>query len=147
MKSKPNTTLPEGAKKILSKYRREIGSWAEMEYDAHVMRYGIKWLRVKGGFSGSGDREDWVADLPHGTLSVSKKGSSGFRLDPFTEVAGSFEDAIQNELKRAYANLKEDRTEAISNLRAVNDSIKTLTLARTKAALARTKAALERSRR
>ena len=59
---------PRDAKPISRK--ASIAGWAEMEFDASVVRHGITWLHVKNGMGGGGDREDWVADLPGITLSV-----------------------------------------------------------------------------
>lgn len=69
-----------------------------MEYDAAYSYRGIRWLRVKDGMNGAGDREDWVAELPTGTASVhdyqwrEPRGGS--------VKAETFHDAMDIELRR-----------------------------------------------
>lgn len=68
MKSYP---LPVGATAI-KPVEKEIAGWVPQFYDAELSFLGITWLRVQGGFGSKGDREDWVAALPAGTVSVSE---------------------------------------------------------------------------
>lgn len=81
---------PKGIKPI--KLTASIGNWVRMQFDAYIVRNGIRWLRVKGGMSGNNDREDWVADLPEVCISVSDYNWDK-RLD-FGTCYGSFEKAI-----------------------------------------------------
>jgi hypothetical protein len=57
---------------------KKIGSWVELDFDRRLMYAGLAWYRVKDGFGGRGDREDWVADVPSVGLSVTNRGSRGF---------------------------------------------------------------------
>ena len=58
--------------KTFAPRKLKIADWCEtVKYDASVTRHGITWYRAYKGFSERGDREDWVADLPAGCLSVS----------------------------------------------------------------------------
>lgn len=100
-----NSVLPSGAKEIVT-IRKKIGGWVEMEYDAECERYGLTWLRVKGGFNSHGGREDWVCDLPTGLLSVSDSSwrEPRFGFDNFS----SFDEAVAGEIRRSlsYAESK-----------------------------------------
>lgn len=48
----------------------KIGGWVQMDYDAKMRVNGIEWIRVKDGLSGKGDREDWIANIPSGCVSI-----------------------------------------------------------------------------
>lgn len=67
-KAKIKLCTPRDAKPIRRKVA--IAGWTEMEFDAAVFRHGVRWLHVKDGMGGYGDREDWVCDLPGVTLSI-----------------------------------------------------------------------------
>jgi len=98
MKFKPNSVLPKGAKLLPRIRTKPAGSWSDtLCYDASCERLGLTWLRVKSGFSSKNDREDWVADLPHGCLSVS---DYNWNKGSFGHYYGSFDDAILGETKR-----------------------------------------------
>lgn len=92
---KTKTRLPKGAK-LVNPFTKKIGSWVEMTFDAEVIRYGIKWYRVKDGMGVSGEREDWVADLPAGCLSIHDYHWNG---NPFGRDWGTFNGAIMGETK------------------------------------------------
>lgn len=67
---KPNTILPKGGKLLKPPRKHRAGNWVEMVFDAEVQCADARWLRVKDGMGESGDREDWVADIPHVSASV-----------------------------------------------------------------------------
>lgn len=66
---KPNTVLPRGAV-LVPPFKKTVGGWVEQEFDATCERFGLTWLRVKDGLGNSGDREDWIVDIPSGCVSV-----------------------------------------------------------------------------
>lgn len=88
--------LRPGARKLKTKIRATIGHWVEMQYDAELRRRGLTWLRVVGGFSGDNRREDWVASVPSGCLSVNAKDIGRIR----------FEAALDREVKNNIADLR-----------------------------------------
>lgn len=98
------TRLPHGGVSINPAIKRSIGGWVEMEYDASTQRLGLTWLRAKDGFGDSGEREDWVADIPSGCLSVNRYNGEPWKSG-FT-VYNSFDDAVIGETRRA---LKQSR--------------------------------------
>lgn len=106
----PNTVLPKGGRLLQPPVKRQIGGWVKMTYDATVQRHGLTWLRVQGGFGGRGDREDWVADLPSGSVSVSD-----YDWVPGLWNArpchGTFDAAIIAEMRRNVAYLRQTTAE------------------------------------
>lgn len=104
----PNTVLPKGAK-IIPTVKKEIGGWVEMEFDAKVERFGLTWFRCKGGISHDGDREDWIADMPWGCLSVSdyQFREPRFGFDKFN----SFDEACAEIIKKAKGQAKDKANE------------------------------------
>lgn len=95
-----------------------MGSWVKMTFDAKVERCGIVWFRVKDGLGKRGDREDWVANIPHICVSVHDYQWNG---DEFGANHGSFDNACIQELKSSLAGaifrLKEQER-GIANLRS-----------------------------
>lgn len=49
-----------------------IAGWLDQAYDEALVYRGVTWRHVEGGFGGRGDRDDWVADLPAGSISVNR---------------------------------------------------------------------------
>lgn len=96
MKSK--ITLPEGAREIRP-IRRKIGTWVELDFDAKLRFRGVWWFRVMGGFGGNGDREDWVADIDYGCVSVSDYHWRGKKWG--SERYQTFQDALIGRMKGA----------------------------------------------
>jgi hypothetical protein len=99
--------------KLLKKAEvKKVGSWSEMTYDAET--YVIRWLRVKDGMGGRGDREDWVADIPGMTICVHdynwKEMSFGVRFGKTRD------EAMVAALKRHVCNARHDIIEARTKL-------------------------------
>jgi hypothetical protein len=88
--------LQKGAKMLPKPITKKVGAWGKMEFDAAIRVYGVRWLRVKDGLGGRGDREDWVADLPEVCVSVHDYHWNG---DDFGANHGSFRGAIKAEMK------------------------------------------------
>jgi hypothetical protein len=113
--------LPKGAKP--TKRTATIGNWVKMEFDARLPHRGIVWYRVSGGFGHRNDREDWVADIPYGCLSVSdynwKKGVSTVFRDPYK----SFFAALEGESKTFLSGLAQDKAETNIKLKAIKKTI------------------------
>jgi len=103
MKTKTYPTR-RGMKILTRPIKRKIGSWVEMEYDAKIKRLGMTWLRVKGGFGGRGDREDWVGDVPFGCISVSNYNWTEHNFGHY----GTFDKAIIGETRLALENLESE---------------------------------------
>lgn len=57
---------------LVKHVRKEIATWREMDYDRVLVLDGLTWRRVKDGFGGLGDREDWVLEVPGYGISVSR---------------------------------------------------------------------------
>ena len=107
-KWKANTILPRGARLLKRPVTKKVGNWNELTFDATVRRLGITLLRVKGGFSERGDREDWICVLPFGTCSVS---DYNWRSVGFGMNFGSFDKAVAASVKRAQEHIKETITQ------------------------------------
>jgi hypothetical protein len=125
-KVKPNTVLPKGGEMLPKVIKAKIGGWAEMEYDAKVMRHGLEWLRVKDGMGSRGDREDWVANVNSIAISVHDYHWNG---DDFGPNHGTFNNACEQEMKKGLMFAKEaivEMQEAIDNKR---EGIRALTVA------------------
>lgn len=122
-KFKPNTRLPKGGKLLLKPIRGDIGSWLAMEYDSEVFRNGLTWLRVKDGFGGRNDREDWVGKVSSGCLSVS---DYNWQDTGFGTNYGSFDKAIKAKCKSLFDSLKNDEQAALKKLQSIRKTIKLL---------------------
>ncbi len=117
--------LPQGAREISSTTRR-IGTWAEMKFDAELIHRGIRWLRVKGGFGGRGDREDWVADIGV-SISVSdyhftKEKYCGFKEHQSDTIFGAMDIQIV-EAKKNSDHTKKKQQEDLQELIAAIDQL------------------------
>lgn len=117
---KANTVLPKGGNP-LKPFRKQVGGWNELEFDAEVYVAGIRWLRVKGGMGERGDREDWVADVPC-TASVHDYQWREPRWG-FTSYE-TFEQACQTELKSSLERLRDSSAELESKLNATRQTLK-----------------------
>lgn len=117
--------LPKGAK-IIKPITKKVGTWVKLGFDAKVMRNGITWLRVKGGFGGRGDREDWGAVLPGISLFVSDYHWNG---DSFGESYGSFDNAVKAKTYEALKYAKEEAMKKRKLLSILDASIKRLQMA------------------
>jgi hypothetical protein len=123
---KPNTKLPRGGKLLRPTITKETGGWTSLTYDAKVERLGLTWYRVQGGFSGKGYREDWVADLPSGCLSVS---DYNWRDTSFPTNYGSFDKAVRELTKEALRRATSHLEEAVRNFTRAEDAVLVLTTA------------------
>lgn len=95
---KPNTRLPKSARRLKPELVLTVGNWVEQTFDAEVWRYGVRWLRVKGGFGdGQYPREDWIAEIPAVAISVHDYHWNG---DTFGDNYGTFDNACKQELKK-----------------------------------------------
>lgn len=120
MKFKPNSKLPKGGKLLPEIRSRKAGSWSDtLRFDASCERLGLTWLRVKGGFLGKNNREDWVADLPSGCLSVCdynwNKGNFGYYY-------GSFDDAIISVTERHIEHVAYEMADAEKRIAALRET-------------------------
>lgn len=119
----PNTVLPKGGK-LVKPFRKKIGGWLAMEFDADVYVCGVRWLRVKGGFGGEGGREDWVAVIPVMSASVSdyqfREPRWGFKSYP------SFETACEHELREAVLSLQNRIKETTGKLAEQKKALRSL---------------------
>lgn len=120
----PNTQLPKGAKLLKKPLTHSIGGWSEMELDAVVERQGIKWFRVKGGMGDGGDREDWIANIPSGCLSVHdyqwREPRWGF------EKFNSFNEAVTAQIKRGIDFAKKKAVEYRQNADNADQTVQLL---------------------
>lgn len=122
MDTKPNTVLPDGGK-LIPVLRKKVGNWVEMEFDAEVMRFGQRWLRVKDGMGGRNDREDWIMDIPGQGVSIHDYHWNG---EDFGANHGSFDNAILEEMKLSRGYASEKRAELLGKLRDMERSIELL---------------------
>lgn len=115
---KANSILPDGAK-LMPVEILKIGSWSPLKMDASYERHGTTWFRVKGGMGGSGDREDWVANIFGVCISVHdymwREPRCGFH------VYKSFTESIDKQIAEHRQYGKKRIEEARSKL---NDAIK-----------------------
>ena len=98
MKEKPNTIKRPGMVLLKGSPVKKLGGWNALTVDARLVWRGITWYRVKGGFSSTGDREDWVADVGGTCVSVSSYHWNG---ESFGANHGSFDNAMLQESKLA----------------------------------------------
>lgn len=109
---------------------KHIGNWQPQVFDAQLEYHGITFYRVHRGFGGKGDREDWLADLPCTSCSVTHYHRTGFARDGDGwgwDGLQTFEEAVDSELGLSYeghgkripelARKLADVTEAHSRLR------------------------------
>jgi len=76
---------------------RESGWVDHMRFDASLVLDGLTWLRVKGGFGGRGDREDWILAVPAICVSVSRWRQEAW--DSKGRKFGSREEAMQHAIE------------------------------------------------
>jgi len=88
--------LPPGAEPF-GPETLKLGTYTPQQVDARLQMHGVTWYRVKGGFGGQGDREDWIADLPF-SVSASDYNWNGAE---FGADYGSFENALTENLRHA----------------------------------------------
>ena len=119
--------LPRGAKLLNPHIKKKVGSWCEQEFDAKVERFGITWFRVHLGMGGSGGREDWVADIPNGCLSIH---DYQFRK-PYWGMHRykSFDDAIVGQMKECQSRISETIEETNDKLARYRVSHSMITIA------------------
>lgn len=120
--------LPKGARNI-NPVKRSLGSWVEMIFDAELIHRGILWLRVKDGFGGRGDREDWVAELSV-SVSVSdyhfvKEKYWGFKEHQSSTIFGAMDIQIMHAKNTSEYSRKEKQDE----LKRLSETIERLDLA------------------
>lgn len=119
---KPNTILPRGGK-LLKPFKKQIGGWVAMEFDAEVQVSGVRWLRVMGGMGDKpdNDREDWVADVPL-TASVH---DYQWR-EPFWGSVryATFEQGCRDQFKYALERLQAESTELESKLASIRKTVR-----------------------
>lgn len=119
----PNSELPKEAKLLSRTKTTAIGGWSSMMLDATLTRNGIRWLRVKGGFSGRGDREDWIADLPSSCCSVADYNWND--LDCGTNY-GTFEKALDGKLEIHLSYLRQELKESSVKVHKLQVAIHTV---------------------
>lgn len=112
--------LPEGAKTFSTPLKATVGSWVEMDFDAYFHKYGVRWLRVKDGMGGRGDRDDWVADTPRVGICVHDYHWTG---PLFGHRYPSFDAALRGEFRRALDGAKTRLSEAESKAKELRESI------------------------
>jgi hypothetical protein len=130
VKFKPNTTLPAGGRLFKKTIKRVIATWVEQEFDAEVYRFGIRWLRVKEGMGGKGNREDWVADLP---VNASVHDYNWRSAWPGWLNHGSIDKAIVAEMKEVKAQTLEDEESTVKKLARLRLAARTLSKSLSKA--------------
>lgn len=88
-----------------------------MTFDRELYHNGIRWLRVKNGMGGRGDREDWVADVNHMTVSVH---DYQFR-PPYRgwDKYKSMTAAMDDQLRKGLEQLEGDAKKAQKHLKNV----------------------------
>jgi len=111
--------LPEGAYLLSSLKTLSLGSFTPQIVDAAIEKYGVTWYRVKGGFGGRNDREDWIADLP---ISVSIH-DYHWNGEDFGPDYGSFENAMYEELKKGLELAHLELQKAIEIQSSMDDAI------------------------
>ena len=67
----PVTELDEPLRVTAVPEMREAGWVDDLTFDARCELDGLTWYRVRGGFGGRNDREDWVAAVPGSSVSVT----------------------------------------------------------------------------
>lgn len=103
MSDKKIFKLPKGATMLPKIIKKSVGGWAEQEFDAKCERFGLTLYRIKDGFGGHGDREDWIVDVPSGCISINdyqyRAPYWGFeRYRSFDRaIAGNIERGIERE--------------------------------------------------
>jgi hypothetical protein len=99
--------LPPGAEAI-TPIELHLGRGLPQTFDAKITLRGIAWYRVRSGFGGRGDREDWIADLAV-SVSVSDYHWNGSDFGP---DYGSFESACAAQAIRALQIAKQKLADA-----------------------------------
>lgn len=122
MKTKPNSTLPNGGE-LIPVTRVKTGTWREMAVDARVERNGICWYRVKGGMGERGDREDWIAAVPGIGISVHDYHYNG---EDFGPNHGTFDNACLQEALKQLEYAKQTRAEKKAELANLESGISLL---------------------
>lgn len=93
------SALPEGARTIRP---RRIGpgyNWDEtMKIDAKLVRNGVTWFRVMGGFGGEGKREDWVMGVNGMGESVCDYNWNGEKFGP--NLGSTREEAMDETIRQ-----------------------------------------------
>jgi hypothetical protein len=107
----------------LKPFKKKIDGWVEMEYDASTEVGIFTWFRVKGGMSGRSNREDWVCDVPYGTVSVHDYQLVGNQLLAYRQF-NSFEKAAKSELKKCLEYIKHKKQKLLDEIVASETAIK-----------------------
>lgn len=120
--NRPNTILPNGAKPIEPR-TVTVGSTLPQVVDAAIMLDGILWYRIQRGFGGRGDREDWIANIPALSVSVSDYHWNGEDLGSY----GTFENACRQQLISALEYGKQIEQKKKEELKDIESAITMLT--------------------
>jgi hypothetical protein len=121
MKTAKLNKLPPGALAISPPVEKKLSIFIPQTMDASLVRNGVTWYRVQGGFSGRGDREDWIADLLF-SCCVSDYNWRRYENDTFSQFFGSFTNALDRKLIQAAAHQREK----VCKLRAQADELEKL---------------------
>lgn len=124
--------LPPGATLIDPPIQVKPATWIEQTVDASIVKNGVTWYRVKGGFGNRGNREDWIADLPV-SVSVHDYHWNGEDFGPSYET---FDNACVEELKRALEHTKFLKAEAQQKVTEAQQKVRNMTSAIIKITLA-----------
>jgi len=89
--------------------RKKLNGWRELEFTQGTLHRGIVWLRTD--FGGRGDRIDWVADVPWGSIYVSKYlsgwGSGGWHYGQYQSLTLAMDLALERALARSERDIQE----------------------------------------
>jgi hypothetical protein len=106
---------------------KKIGGWEKMCYDRELFYKGHRWLRVKDGMGGGGDREDWVLDHPCMTVSIHDYDWQE-KCTLFKPTAKTMKGAMDKAFVKGVENLKDHIDRLRCNLKQAEDALTKLGL-------------------
>lgn len=111
--NRPPITELEPPRPITEFPLMRTSGWREsLTFDAHCELDGLNWFRVQGGFGGRNDREDWVAELPARSLSVT-----GWELERADgDVTAAMRQAVDRGFEWSAGHVAEARAKLAAEL-------------------------------
>lgn len=111
--------------------KREYSTWLPMHFDMRLNLDGLDWYRVKGGFGGHDDREDWVCGLPKDAVSASvSKFRMGVGQGWGWDGDETREQAMRHSIEGAIESSHTQIAEAEATIAALRAGLSRLTTAR-----------------
>jgi len=112
---------------VRSKEASDGNGWEPMQYDRELFHKGRRWLRVKNGMDGRGNREDWVLDHPCMTVSVHDYNWQE-KCTLFKPIAKTMKGAMDKAFLEGVEKLKDYIIRLHSDLKQAEDALTKLGL-------------------